>query len=122
MPEDSSLNNNVLVRIDRDPLFGMSREEYIARLKTMLEGRVRELFAFGSFTGADFGKFSDIDLIIIADTEKPFIERSFDYNDVLDIIPATDILVYTPSEFRELLNNASTGFWKSVKETMVKII
>lgn len=45
-----------------------------------------------------------------------------DYISFPDIIPSTDILVYTPQEFEEIINNSSTGFLKSVKGSMVKII
>ncbi len=116
------MSDNVLVTLDRDPLFGMTRESYVARLKSVLAGRVNELYVFGSFTGEGFDRFSDIDLIIICETDIPFVERSFLFSDLLDLVPATDILVYTPDEFSELMNNAYTGFWKSVKQSMVKII
>ena len=38
------MNNKVLIKIDRDPLFGMTREVYINKLQSTLKGRVEEAF------------------------------------------------------------------------------
>ncbi len=116
------MKNDILVKIDRDPLFGMSRDEYVNRLKNVLSGRVTEAYIFGSFTRDDFGRFSDIDLILVCDTSLPFLERAASFHDLLDLVPTTDILVYTPSEFEYIMENANTGFWKSVKAGMVRVI
>ncbi len=116
------MSSDILISVNRDPLFGMTREEYISTLKSRLAGRVEEGFFFGSFTGPDFSKFSDIDIILVSKTDKPFHLRALDFADLLDIIPSTDILVYTSSELETLLSSAETGFWKSVKESMVRFI
>ncbi len=116
------MKNDILVKIERDPLFGMSRDEYVNRLKNVLSGRVEEAYIFGSFTRDDFGRFSDIDLILVCETSEPFVERATSFHDLLDLVPTTDILVYTPSEFKNIMDNAHTGFWKSVKAGMVRII
>jgi|SRR6056297_77698 len=116
------MKNDILVKIERDPLFGMSRNEYMNRLKNVLSGRVEEAYIFGSFTRDDFGRFSDIDLILVCETTIPFVERATCFQDLLDLIPTTDILVYTPEEFKKIMNSADAGFWKSVKAEMKKII
>ncbi len=104
----------VIVRNDRDPLFGMSRERFEERLGRALAGRAAEAYFFGSYGSPDFGSDSDIDLIIVTRTDKPFVERSLDFADLLDIVPSMDILVYTPEEFRGLTADPSPGFWRSV--------
>ena len=116
------MDKNVLIKIERDPLFGMSREEYTDRLREKLAGRADEAYFFGSFTSGGFNKFSDIDIIIVKDTGKPFHERAIDYGDILDLVPATDILVYTRDELNNLLGEGAAGFWKSVKESLVRFI
>ncbi len=87
-----------------------------------LTGRVIEAYIFGSFNNDTFSRFSDIDLLIVSDSSKPFMERGRDFNDLLDSVPATDILVYTPDEFRNIMEKEPAGFWKSVRENMVRII
>lgn len=116
------MNKNVLLKIDRDPLFGMTKDEYLEKLQTRLRGRVEEAYLFGSITGNTFNKFSDIDIIIVKETGRPFQERAFEFADLLDLVPSTDILVYSRSELDRLLSDDAAGFWKSVKESMVKFI
>jgi predicted nucleotidyltransferase len=116
------MNKSILVRIDRDPLFGMTREEYIEELIKKLKGRVTEAYIFGSFNGNGFGRFNDIDLLLITDSSMSFVKRPEEYSDLLDLIPSTNILVYTPEEFRAIMEKEPVGFWKSVRESMVRII
>ncbi len=48
------------------------------------------------------GEWSDLDLVVVAETEKPFYERS--RNLLLRVRPgvSVDVFVYTPSEWEEL--------------------
>lgn len=116
------MNRSILVKIERDPLSGLTRKEYKELLKKRLQGRAVEVYIFGSFNTPDFNRFSDIDLLLVCDTCKPFVERGLDYSDIQDMVPATDILVYTPDEFRKIMSEEPAGFWKSVRESMVRII
>ncbi len=116
------MSDSVLVKINRDPLSGMTKGEYKEHLAAKLRGRVSEAYIFGSFNTGNFNRFSDVDLLLVCDTERPFIERGIDFFDIYDLVPATDILVYTPEEFRVIMHEESTGFWKSVKESMVRIL
>lgn len=116
------MNDDVLVTIPRDPLFGLTAEEYLEKIKMLLAGRVREAYIFGSFMGDNFGKFSDIDLILVCDTSLPFVERTRKFMDIPDLVPSTDVLVYTPDEFASLMDAPAVGFWKSVKDSMVRIV
>jgi predicted nucleotidyltransferase len=111
----------VIVRNDRDPLFGMSRERFEARLSDALSARVLEAYFFGSYAMEALGPDSDIDLIIVSRTDKSFIERASDYADLLDIVPSMDILVYTPEEFHDLTVNPTPGFWESVVASLRKL-
>jgi predicted nucleotidyltransferase len=116
------MGNDILIKSNRDPLFGMTRNEYISKLKEKLAGRIDEAYFFGSFTGSEFGKHSDIDIILVCPTDKPFHVRAVDFEDLLDLVPSTDILVYTHDELERLTAEESVGFWKSVKESMVRFV
>lgn len=116
------MNNNILLKTERDPLFGMTKEIYIEKLKASLNGRVDEAYFFGSFTGDSFNKYSDVDIILVKETDIPFHERAFEFADLLDLVPSTDILVYSRSELDKLLSDDAAGFWKSVRESLVKFI
>ncbi len=62
------------------------------------------------------------DIILIKQTQKPFIERAFEFEDMLDLVPSMDILVYTGEEFAALTAEGAVGFWKSVKESLVRFL
>jgi hypothetical protein len=50
------------------------------------------------------------------------VERAGRFHGLLDIVPSTDILVYTTEEFRKIMESDTTSFWKNVKETMKRIL
>ncbi len=116
------MSKEILIRIDRDPLFGLSEEEYLEKIRTFLRGKVKEAYIFGSLASGKTNRFSDIDILIVCNTGLPFVERSGQFHELLDIVPSTDILVYTPEEFRKLMDNDNSGFWTNVKKSMKRII
>lgn len=87
------------------------------RLREKLRGRVSKAYLFGSFESDAFHSGSDIDLILVAETNAPFIERASQFNDLYNLYPQLDILVYTSTELESLLKE-NIGFWASVKETL----
>ena len=57
------------------------------------------ILLFGSYAEGGADKFSDIDLIIVADSSKKFMERLKDVYMMWDFPKAADILFYTKEEF-----------------------
>jgi predicted nucleotidyltransferase len=57
---------------------------------------------FGSFAVGDVSKRSDLDLMLIMQTDKRFLDR-YDgiYKDITDVVEhrSVDLLIYTPAEF-----------------------
>ncbi len=115
-------DDSILVKFENDPLCGYTRESFMEELRKKLSGRVKEAWLFGSFAGGSFGKFSDIDLILVCDTDKPFPLRNRLYDDLYDLGPEMDILVYTEKEFDSIRDNPPGGFWKSILSTMMRLI
>jgi len=115
-------NQGILVWSTRDPLKSRSIEEFSAALVQCLAGRVDQAWIFGSLGTPGFGPESDIDLILVVQTDKPFLERARDYFDVMDLALSMDLLVYTPEEFSKLTGEPSPGFWTSVVESMRRVI
>ena len=52
----------------------------------------------------------------------PFPQRGEDFLDLYDVVPALDLLVYTPQEFALLTENPTLGFWKSVAGTLKRFL
>lgn len=102
------------------PLRGLSREQFLGRLKEAMTGRASECCVFGSFAVDSMTHHSDVDLIIVKETTTPFLNRAQEFGDLYDIGPQLDVLVYTPEEFRSLIHEP-VGFWKSVRESMIRI-
>lgn len=72
-------------------------------LKLLLQYEHPErVLVFGSLATGEVHPWSDIDLVIIKNTRLPFLHRLRRIRQLLKPIVATDILVYTPDEFRQL--------------------
>lgn len=103
-------------------LGGEDPEALEQRIVSCLKGRVSEAHVFGSVARGDAGYFSDIDLILIKETSQPFHRRSFEFIDLKEIYPDMDILVYTPSEYSKLKEQAVSGFWAGVAKDIRRIL
>jgi predicted nucleotidyltransferase len=64
--------------------------------------RARKVIAFGSVARGEADAWSDLDLIILAETARPFFERFKDFSGLYDVWSRLDLLVYTPEEFARL--------------------
>ena len=64
--------------------------------------RARKAIVFGSVARGDADEWSDLDLVIVADTPRPFLERYRDFDGMYDVWQRLDLLVYTPAEFAEM--------------------
>ena len=63
------------------------------------------ILIFGSVASGDATEESDIDMIVIKSTSKPFLKRIEEVIKLLKPRVALDILVYTPEEFETLSKN-----------------
>lgn len=73
---------------------------------------VIEAYLFGSLVSGGVHPWSDIDLMVVNDTEEPFVERPRAYAGLCALGVPIDLLVYTPAEFARLRQGESP-FWKS---------
>ena len=69
---------------------------------------VERVYLFGSRASGEADELSDIDIVVIRETEQPFLERLSDLAVVLPKRgPAVDALVYTRDEFAEMLERSN---------------
>jgi len=94
--------------------------DFEKQLSNNLVGRVSDAYFFGSYGSTDFGPESDIDLILVVETDLPFVERPRLFKNLYDLFPNLDLLVYRREELEELLRETN-GFWASVKSTLRKL-
>lgn len=64
------------------------------------DNRVKKVVLFGSFSRASQTRKSDLDLMIITETDKRFFERYEQFDKIHEIINdrAVDMLIYTSGE------------------------
>ena len=62
----------------------------------------RKAILFGSYARGDYHAGSDVDLIIIKDTDRPFLERSAEVWRHCGSSLTIEPLVYTPAEFARM--------------------
>ncbi len=75
-------------------------ERVVSRIKDL---GVQKIILFGSLAKGQISFSSDIDLIVIKETDKRFIKRLKEVYSHVKPKTAVDILVYTPQEYRYLL-------------------
>ncbi|MBS3947210.1 MAG: nucleotidyltransferase domain-containing protein [Dethiobacter sp.] len=71
---------------------------------------VQKVILFGSLANGNVGIKSDLDLLIVQETEKAFLSRSIELMEYIDPNLAMDILVYTPLEFAEMQKSPNCFF------------
>lgn len=77
-------------------------DELAARARRPLRAAgVERAIAFGSYARGTADGYSDLDLLVVLDTELPLPERFRELGPLLDALPVTvELLVVTPEEFR----------------------
>ena len=83
---------------------GSPLDRFLGVLKPLLtEHSAHSAWLVGSRARGDAAPESDIDVIIVAPTDRPFVERFRDYLPaVLAAGVGVDLLVYTPDEFEQM--------------------
>jgi uncharacterized protein len=65
-----------------------------------------KIIIFGSFPRGEADGYSDIDIIVVYNTDKRFLDRLAELYTAWDIPRAVDILAYTPKEFEKMLDES----------------
>jgi predicted nucleotidyltransferase len=82
---------------------------------------VREAYIFGSFAQGNCTAWSDLDIVIVKQTDQPFVERPREFPEVYELGIPVDLLVYTPEEMVSLKGSGST-FWREFERQKVRIL
>ena len=71
---------------------------------------------FGSVARGEADEWSDLDLIVIADTDRTFFERFRDFSGLYEIWPRLDLLVYTSAEFQRMVDEENPFLLRVLEE------
>jgi len=85
------------------------KEELEQALKKIVEKlkkdkSVKLILLFGSLARGEVREWSDIDLIVVKETDKRFLDRLDEIYKEAEV--AMDVLVYTPEEFERMKNRS----------------
>jgi predicted nucleotidyltransferase len=86
--------------IERRALLEAELERFVVVL--IEHYRPQKILLFGSVATGETTEWSDVDLVVIKDTEKSFLDRTKEVIQLIQPCIGVDILVYTPEEFARL--------------------
>lgn len=93
-------------------LLQKSLNKAVKKIIKEMKDEVKKISLFGSYPErADL--FSDLDLLIIMKTRRPFLERLTQIYSLLHLPIDADILCYTPEEIKRL---EQRPFWRNIKK------
>lgn len=97
-------------------------EEIKGFLRARLAGKgVQEAYLFGSFARGSGTAWSDLDVVIVKDTEESFPDRPLEFQGLFELGVPVDILVYTPQEFEDL-RESDSPFWRSFRKQKERLL
>ena len=83
------------------PTIDQIREAFAPILK---DGEAKKAIVFGSYARGDADRHSDLDLIVVVDTERSFFKRHEGFAGLYDVWRrGMDLLIYTPDELADML-------------------
>jgi len=90
---------------NRKKLLNRELKRYI-RLLTK-HGSPEKLILFGTLARGELHEWSDIDLVVVEETDLPFYQRLRKIRELIQPQVGLDIVVYTPEEFDQLQANST---------------
>ena len=90
---------------NRKKLLNQELKRYI-RLLTK-HGSPEKLILFGTLARGELHEWSDIDLVVVEETDLPFYQRLRKIRELIQPQVGLDIVVYTPEEFDQLQANST---------------
>jgi len=112
------------------PTHGTDQDRYASRPLDDLLPRLREAlrrtpaqaaYLFGSWSRGRADACSDIDLLVVCDTARPFFERWRDFAPLYELPGAIDLLIYRPEEL-EAMREAENPFIQEVLTQGLKLL
>ena len=61
-----------------------------------------KIILFGSYCAGEIGEWPDLDMVIVKETDAPFLDRTRRVLALLHPRVGLDVLVYTPEEFEQM--------------------
>ena len=88
----------------------------IVEILTEKYGPIEKIILFGSQARGDADEYSDLDLIVIKNTEKRWVQRLVE---VPSLPVSADVFVYTPDEFEKMKENENPFIMSALESAKV---
>lgn len=93
-----------------------NKDKIIELIKDRIRAYAPErVYLFGSYARNEADDVSDIDLVVIKDTDEPPFDRMRSVVRILELDHSIDVLVYTPNEFEYMLKRGN-AFAEMIQE------
>jgi predicted nucleotidyltransferase len=94
---------------------------FLKRLcRRLVAAGAQRIYLFGSYARGEADADSDVDLVVLQETELPFFERLREAAACVDPDWPVDLLVYTPSEWQRMQRQGN-AFAELVSEEGVRL-
>ena len=98
----------------------LSRAAFEVELERIRRGLARygpqRVWLYGSFARGDYHAASDVDLLIVKETDLPFVERAADVWRVCESRLPIETLVYTPAEYERMVRRGNLLIARALEE------
>jgi predicted nucleotidyltransferase len=92
-------------------------QEKLHKLLQALQGyHPQRIILFGSVARGDADADSDLDVLVIKDTADPFVRRLEAMAELCPLGVHADILVYTPHELRQMVDDGNPFILQALRE------
>lgn len=78
-----------------------------------------KVILFGSFARGDYHEASDIDLLVIKETDVPFLRRGLEVLEAIDARVHIEPFVYTPQEVKQMVDDQNPLILDALSEGKV---
>ena len=78
-----------------------------------------KIILYGSFARGDYHALSDVDLFIVKNTDRPFLDRIGDVLRLCSTALSVEPLVYTPAELAQMADEGNSFLEEVFKEGVV---
>lgn len=78
-----------------------------------------KIILFGSAARGDTDEYSDIDLIVVKETDRRFVQRLVDISEFISPYISVDVFVYTPGELKAMQEDGNPFIEQALKDGKV---
>ena len=78
-----------------------------------------KIILFGSMARGDADEYSDIDLIVVKETNRRFVQRLVDISEFISPYVSVDVFVYTPGELKAMVEDRNPFIEQALKDGKV---